>query len=114
MTDLGEAEEIFAMLKRTDAAGIAFDGKGVYAAVGEDKAYHIEAGGFISPMYLKAHIESIISEGQGFYYTYDIKSQLAEMEITYGGRLRDVLLIDLASLPGGVDMKHRRRHIRHT
>ena len=99
VTDLGEAEEIFAMLKRTDAAGIAFDEKGFYAAVGEDKAYHIEAGGFISPMYLKAHIESIISEGQGFYYTYDIKSQLAEMEITYGGRLRDVLLIDYLNNP---------------
>lgn len=99
VTDLGEAEDVFAYLKKTDVAGIAFDEDGFYAATGEDKAYHIEAGGFISPMYLKAHIESMVSEGQGIYYTYDIKSQLAFINISYGERLRDVLLIDYLNNP---------------
>ncbi|MCR5236904.1 MAG: DNA polymerase I [Lachnospiraceae bacterium] len=98
VTDLGEAEEIFAKLKKTDAAGLSFDESGVYL-ICPDKAYHIVSGGFISPMYLKAHLESVINEGQGYYYTLDIKSQLSVMEISYGERLRDVLLIDYLNNP---------------
>ena len=94
VSDLGEAEEIFARIKKADAAGIAFDAGGVYIAAGEDSAYHILSGGFISPMYIKAHLESLIKEGEGYYYTYDIKSQLAYYDISFGPRLRDVLLID--------------------
>ena len=99
VTDLGEAEALFAELKKTEAAGLAFDQEGLYIDAGADKAYHIAAGGFISPMYLKAHIESVITEGQGFYYTYDIKSQLSSADISFGSRLRDVLLIDYLNNP---------------
>ncbi len=94
ISDLGEAEEIFADLKKEDAEGFAFDDSGVYIVAGEDRSYHILPGGFISPMYIKAHLESLISEGAGFYYTYDIKSQLGSVGLSCGARLRDVLLID--------------------
>ena len=99
ITDLGEAEDIFALIKRSERAGFAFDEKGLHIFAGEDKAYHIPVGGFISPMYLKAHIESVIKEGQGIYYTCDIKSQLPAMDISFGEKLRDALLIDYLNDP---------------
>lgn len=93
-TDLGEAEELFAALKTADKAGIAFDKDGVYLVLAPDKAHFIPVGGFISPMYLKAHINDVLSCGRGFYYTTDIKSQLKDIKADYSSRLRDLLLMD--------------------
>lgn len=94
MTDLGETEELFAYLKKSEKAGIALGGDGLFIVTGDERFIHIAQGGFVSPMYLKAHIESLIREGQGFYYTFDIKSQLKILDIGYGERLRDVMIID--------------------
>lgn len=94
ITDLGEAEEIFALLKRSETAGISFDESGIYTALPGDRLYHIGLNGFISPMYLKAHLQSLVREGQGFYYTFDIKKQLKAIRIDQGDRLRDVLIAD--------------------
>ena len=94
VTDLGEIEDIFAEIKRNDRAGLAFDEDGAYLAMASGRLCHIRISGFVSPMYLRAHLESVIREGQGHYYTYDIKKQLNACSIGYGERLRDVLLMD--------------------
>lgn len=92
--DLGEIEEIFAALKKASAAGIAVDDNGVYAVTEKDKAYHIPVNGFASPMFLKAHVNDVLTVGEGIYYTCDIKSQLRSMQTGYSKKLRDLLLMD--------------------
>ena len=92
--DLGEIEDIFAALKKASVAGIALDDNGVYAVTEKDRAYHIPVNGFASPMFLKAHVNDVLSAGEGSYYTCDIKSQLRSMRIGYSPKLRDLLLMD--------------------
>ena len=94
VSDLGEIEDIFARLKKADKAGIAFDGEASYIVMSDDELYRIGISGFASPMYMKAHIESALSDGAGIYYTTDIKSQLDALRIHYSPRLKDLLLID--------------------
>ncbi len=94
VADLGVMEDIFAKAKRAGSAGVAFDEGGICIALSDDALYRIEAGGFASPMYLAAHLQSMLDDGEGFYYTMDIKSQLAVMDIKYSPKIRDLLLID--------------------
>ena len=94
VSDIGEIEEIFSRLKKADKAGIAFDDEASYIVMSDEELYRIGISGFASPMYMKAHIESVLSDGAGIYYTTDIKSQLDAMRIHHSPRLRDLLLID--------------------
>ncbi len=94
ITDLGVAEDIFSKLKHDGTYGISFDKEAVYAVISNDKSYRIPCGGFLSPMYLKAHLISVLEEGSGVYYTMDIKSQLKDIEVLCSSRLRDLLLMD--------------------
>ncbi|MCR5773902.1 MAG: DNA polymerase I [Lachnospiraceae bacterium] len=94
MADAGEAEELFAGLKKAEKAGIAFDKEGVFVIISKDKAYRIPVGGFISPMYLKAHLNDLFLNGKGKYYTTDIKSQLTAFEVGYSPAVKDLLLMD--------------------
>ena len=94
MEDLGEIEELFDYLKRSKKAGLATGEDGLFIVTEDERFIHITQGGFVSPMYLKAHVESLIREGRGVYYTYDIKSQLKILDTGYGERLRDVMIID--------------------
>ncbi|MCR5746974.1 MAG: DNA polymerase I [Lachnospiraceae bacterium] len=92
--DLGEIEDIFAALKKTETAGIAADDTGVYVVAAKEKAYHIPVNGFASPMFLKAHVNDVLSKGEGFYYTCDVKSQLKYLKMDRSEKLRDLLIID--------------------
>ena len=73
LEDLGEIEDFFASLKNISKAGFFVEEdndriSGLYV-VDEAGAYHIGVGGFVSPMYLKAHIKDFIEKGSGKYYT---------------------------------------------
>lgn len=92
--DLGEIEAVFAEVKKTKKAGIAFDEDGVYLVLSPDRAVAIPAEGFASPMFLKAHVTDILDGGSGIYYTFDIKGQLKHMEVPCSPKLRDLLLAD--------------------
>ncbi|MBO6137634.1 MAG: DNA polymerase I [Lachnospiraceae bacterium] len=72
--DLGEVEELFSRLKSANKVGFCIltdesgSLSGIYIAE-ESGAYFIRVNGFVSPMYLKAHIIDFIEKGSGEYFT---------------------------------------------
>ena len=72
--DLGEVEELFSSLKSVEKAGfyLETDGEGALSGLyiaEASGAYFIRINGFVSPMYLKAHIKELIEKGSGEYFT---------------------------------------------
>lgn len=93
ITDLGEVEGLFARaLKQEIKAGFAFGSEGAALVFSGEECCHIPVNGFVSPMYLKAHIMRMLNEGLGTYYTFDLKKMLSGMDINDRGRVRDVLI----------------------
>ncbi len=94
VSDRSRAGEVFNELARCSHAGISYDSEAFYAVCGEDGSYRIALGGEVDIPYLKECIGSLLTEGEGIYYTMDIKSSLRYIPIGYSRKLRDLLLMD--------------------
>ena len=94
VSDRSRAGEVFNELSRCSHAGISYDSEAFYAVCGEDGSYRIALGGEVDISYLKECIGSLLTEGEGIYYTMDIKSSLRYIPIGYSRKLRDLLLMD--------------------
>ena len=102
--DLGEAEEIFARACRLSGqentakaakaarAAFSYSADAVSIVLSEDECYHIPVNGFVSVMYLKAHMMKLLESGQRVYYTFDLKNQISQMKVPDRGAVRDVLI----------------------
>ncbi|MBO6133773.1 MAG: DNA polymerase I [Lachnospiraceae bacterium] len=102
VTDLGEAEELFAAAKKAEKVSFALEGEagdlskativkdseekeapsdglkitGVAFAFA-DEGYYIESQGFFSNFYLKAHVNSLIEDAVGKVFTANLKKELS-------------------------------------
>ncbi len=95
--DLGEVEELFARLKDAEYAGFyAVTGdKGIEGLYIADKELNgqIRVNGFVSPMYLKAHLTDLLENGRGMYFTAYTKKLLKVLDIKRYDNLYDLELL---------------------
>ena len=98
-TDLGVVEEIFNEIKTAEKAGFAADidketGEVTAIAVKTAKrASYIKLNGFISPMYLKAYINSFFTEVKGSIFTVRLKELYKYVLDTYRENVFDMEVI---------------------
>lgn len=99
-SDLGVVEEIFASLKKEAKAGIGAEidketGEIIKVAVKtEDRAVLIPLNGFISPMYLAAHLSDIFTKTEGKIFTVRLKDLYKTAVTDYSGKVYDIEIME--------------------
>ncbi|MBQ6967586.1 MAG: DNA polymerase I [Lachnospiraceae bacterium] len=98
--DLGVVEDIFASALKADRVGM---GVGIDETTGEvtsvafkweGKAVYISLNGFISPMYLKAHLNSLAEKAAGRIFTAGLKKQYSFVYDRYSEKLYDMEVME--------------------
>ncbi|MBR2185768.1 MAG: DNA polymerase I, partial [Lachnospiraceae bacterium] len=98
--DLGVVEEIFASVKNADRVGM---GVGIDKDTGEicavalkwnGRSVYIGLNGFVSPMYLKAHLNSLISGAAGRIFTTGLKEQYGHVYDAYSEKIFDMEVME--------------------
>ena len=110
-TDLGEVERIFSEIRRAEIIGFSVETDPesreitALALKSADYAVIIPVNGFVSPMYLKAHIRSLIEDGMGSLYTVKSKELYKYVLNKYSDRLLDIEILEylLDPLRNGYD-----------
>ncbi|MCR5626939.1 MAG: DNA polymerase I [Lachnospiraceae bacterium] len=98
VTDLGEAEEIFARIKTAERSAFAIELNeekrisGLYM-IFDKTGYYIESSGFISPMFLSAHIKSLTEDSKGKVFCVNTKTLFKVCDIEDISKLYDVELL---------------------
>ncbi len=104
-TDLGVVEEIFASAAKADKAGIAVE---IDTSTGEitsvalkygDSAFEIKLNGFISPMYLKAHINALTEKNNGSIFSVRLKDLYKYVLNNYSEKLFDIEVMEYLTDP---------------
>ncbi len=103
--DLGEVESIFSGIKKAEVIGFSLeidpDSKEILSAAlkSKDIAAYIPVNGFVSPMYLKAHLRSLIEGATGRLYTVRLKELYKYVIEDYSEKLFDIEVIEYLSDP---------------
>ncbi len=103
--DLGVVESIFSEIKKSEKIGFSIeidpDSKEILSAalISKDIASYIPVNGFVSPLYLKAHLRSMIEEAKGPIYTVRLKELYKYVIDEYSEKLFDIEVIEYLSDP---------------
>lgn len=96
VTDLGETEDIFARAAKAGKAGLSIYPGGVSIVFSDDDRYHIAANGFMTELYLKAHVEKMINSGSAVIFVFNLKKILKKIDVSpeARGRLKDAVIAE--------------------
>ncbi len=99
IADLGEVEAFFSKLLSAEKIGFAASfGEGENAVtelffVTDEGSRRISAGGFVTPLYLKAHLEKVLKSGEGGIFSVRLKELIKRTGLEGVTRAHDTELL---------------------